>query len=182
MTLPLLLCDLDDTLVDRDEAFRRWPESFARKHSLPLEDTVAWLAEMDDRGCRSRTELVASIAQRFGVWSDRALALAQYRHDLAFRVPEISRGCRVALSQLRQAGWRIAIVTNGITSPQQSKVGVSGLAPLVDACVISESAGCCKPDAAIFQQAADACGASFESGWMIGDNPDRDIVGAPLSA
>jgi putative hydrolase of the HAD superfamily len=173
--VPLLLCDLDDTLVDRDQAFRRWSEIFAREHSLPREDTVAWLAELDDRGYTSRTELVASIAERFGVWPDRALALARFRHDLALCVPRISTELVEALSELRRAGWTIAIVTNGVESQQQLKVRVAGLEPLVDACVVSESAGCSKPDPAIFRYAARVCGVELANGWMIGDHPELDI-------
>lgn len=177
MTAPLLLCDLDDTLIDRDEAFRRWAEGFASKHSLPPAESVAWLIELDDRGYKSRTELVAAIAERFNIWPDQELALAQFRHDLALCVPEISIECREALSELQRAGWKIAIVSNGTTSQQQLKVRVAGLEPLIDACVVSESIGVSKPDPAIFRYAARACGVEPANGWMMGDNPEVDIRG-----
>lgn len=174
---PLLLCDLDDTLVDRTKAYKRWAENFARGHSLPSEDTVAWLIGLDDRGYRPRTELVASIAEHFGVWPDRAQALEEFRRDLALCVPEISIECREALSELRRAGWRIAIVTNGVESQQQLKVRVAGLQPLVDACVVSEAVGFSKPNPAIFRYAAAASGAELTDGWLIGDDPVTDIAG-----
>lgn len=174
---PLLLCDLDDTLVDRTKAYRRWAEEFARGHSLPSEDTVAWLIELDDHGYTPRTELVASIAEQFGAWPDQAHALEEFRRDLALCVPEISIECRVALSALRRACWRIAIVTNGVESQQRLKIRVAGLQPLVDACVVSEAVGFSKPDPAIFRYAAGACGAELADGWLIGDNPVADIAG-----
>lgn len=176
--MPLLLCDLDDTLVDRQEAFRRWGEHFARQHRLHLPAVIAWLVELDAHGYSSRSELVASIAERFGVWPDQARALAQFRHDLAMAVPEISREARRSLIFLRRSGWKIAIVTNGTEPQQMLKLRVAGLEPLVDACVVSEAVGCSKPNPAIFRYAAAACECQMSGGWMIGDNPEADILGA----
>lgn len=176
--MPLLLCDLDDTLVDREGAFRRWAEHFARQHGLQLPAVMAWLVELDAHGYSSRSELVASIAERFGVWPDQASALAQFRHDLAMAVPEISREARRSLIFLRRSGWKIAIVTNGTEPQQMLKLRVAGLEPLVDACVVSEAVGCSKPNPAIFRYAAAACECQMSGGWMIGDNPEADILGA----
>src|SRR5262249_53290844 len=101
----------------------------------------------------------------------------QYRR----RMPELA-ACRPedldALRQLRQAGWRIGIVTNGMTDNQTGKIGRTGLAALVDGWCVSEEAGARKPDPKIFQLAAQRCGASVDhGGWMVGDNPVLDIAG-----
>ena len=69
--------------------------------------------------------------------------LAWYRPD-----PEVVS----AVSRLREAGWRIGIVTNG-TSSQHEKVARAGLADSVDACCASEEIGATKPDARIFVEA-----------------------------
>jgi putative hydrolase of the HAD superfamily len=100
---------------------------------------MAWLVELDAHGCSSRRELVASVAEPFGVWPDQAHALAQFRHDLDMAVPEISREARRSLICLRRSGWKIAIVTDGTEPQQMLKIRVAGWEPLVDACVVSEA-------------------------------------------
>jgi putative hydrolase of the HAD superfamily len=43
--MPLVLFDLDNTLIDRAASFRRWATHFAEVHSLGPED-VAWLGRV----------------------------------------------------------------------------------------------------------------------------------------
>ena len=83
-----------------------------------------------------------------------------------------------ALQHLRQAGWRIGIVTNGMADNQTGKIRRTGLDALVDGWCISEEAGTRKPDPKIFHLAAQRCGTSLDhGGWMVGDNPVHDIAG-----
>lgn len=176
--MSLLLCDLDDTLVDRDEAFRIWATRFTELHSLPAPQTVSWLIELDGHGYTSRSELVAAIIERHGIWSDPAIAIREFRDELVSCLPSVSSQVAAELSRLREAGWRVGIVTNGEIKQQENKVKASGLDRLVDAVVVSDAVGCRKPDPAIFQNAAERCSAGLEGGWMIGDNPEADIGGA----
>src|SRR6266576_1316820 len=53
--MPLLLLDLDDTLVDRADAYRRWAASFAARHGDERE--ADWLVEADDGGYAPREQL-----------------------------------------------------------------------------------------------------------------------------
>ncbi|GLX10425.1 hypothetical protein [Microbispora sp. NBRC 16548] len=48
MTMPALF-DLDNTLADRDEAFRRWAEEFADVHGLG-DEAVERLVALDEHG------------------------------------------------------------------------------------------------------------------------------------
>jgi len=57
-------------------------------------------------------------------------------------------------------------------------VKASGLAGLIDVCVVSEAVGCRKPDPAIFRIAAKRCGVDLAGGWMFGDHPEADIRAA----
>lgn len=47
--MPLLLLDLDNTLLPRDTAFRAWAEGFLREFGLPPSD-LDWLTVMDGGG------------------------------------------------------------------------------------------------------------------------------------
>ena len=44
--MPLLMIDLDNTLVDRDAAFREAASAFLDEHALPGDD-LAWLMSVD---------------------------------------------------------------------------------------------------------------------------------------
>ncbi|MCC5578199.1 HAD family hydrolase [Microtetraspora sp. AC03309] len=109
-------------------------------------------------------------------------------NDLAMRLlalpwldPYLVR-CRPAvmdgLSRLRSMGWRVAIITNGTADNQLGKIKQTGLAEAVDAYVLSGIEGVRKPEAALFEIAAERCNRTLaQGGWMIGDNLTADIAG-----
>lgn len=128
-------------------------------HSGPMDGFFAMVCETFD--------LAVSPEQ---VWE-------QYRR----RMPELA-SCRSedldALRRLRQAGWRLGIVTNGMTDNQLGKIRNTGLDTLVDAWCISDEVGIRKPDSEIFRLAAGRCGViPGQGGWMVGDNLVLDIAG-----
>lgn len=90
----------------------------------------------------------------------------------------ITEATAEALREVREAGHRVVIVTNGAVPQQTGKVRAAGLDRLVDATVVSEGVGSRKPEAGIFHAAAEAVGATLEGAWMIGDRDDADILGA----
>ena len=64
--MPLLLCDLDNTLVDRAGAFARWASDFAGAHGQD-ESFASWLVELDAEDHRLRTEMFAAVQARLGL-------------------------------------------------------------------------------------------------------------------
>jgi putative hydrolase of the HAD superfamily len=174
----IALFDLDNTLVDRQAAFRQWAEWFVETHGLESED-VEWLVTADLDGYAPRDELFATLRARRGLSDGLDRLVSDYLRDYPrFFEPDPEVGA--ALANLRADGWRIAIVTNG-ASTQHAKVAHAGLLDLVDACCVSAEVGSWKPDSEIFQQAVAACGAdrrALSAIWMIGDSPEHDMVGA----
>ena len=71
---PLVFLDLDDTLVDRAAAFRRWAEQFCSDHSLPHAE-AAWLEEADREGYTDRVSFFVEACRRFGI-ADEASPLS----------------------------------------------------------------------------------------------------------
>ncbi len=174
--MPLLMSDLDDTLVERPPIFRAWATEFLSAHGQPPE-LLDWFIEADRGGHRPREELHAAVVERFGL--DMPVETFVREHDEAvsggYRLtPEV----RSALGDLRERGWRLAVVTNGPVFTQSIKVEATGLEGLVDAVCISEEVGVSKPDPLIFRSAAERAGASLSGAWMVGDNLDADIAGA----
>jgi putative hydrolase of the HAD superfamily len=168
--MPLLLVDLDNTLIDRDAAFRLAVAGFLREHGLPATD-VDWVMAADAGGYASRALVAAAMIGRFGVAEPDVRALLD--HGAAGQVT-LAAATADALRRIRAAGWTCVIVTNGRTAQQEAKIRNTGLDRLVDGWVVSEAVGCRKPDPAIFRAAAP----DLDGAWMIGDSPHADIAGA----
>jgi putative hydrolase of the HAD superfamily len=63
--MPLLMLDLDDTLVDRDAAFRQATAAFLAEHALPESD-LEWLMSVDASGYTPRPAVARALADRYG--------------------------------------------------------------------------------------------------------------------
>lgn len=176
--MPLLLCDLDGTVLDRQEAFRVWARTFTDTFTLPP-DAVGWLIDQDRDGRRNKGELFSAAKQRFSLQRGVDDLVNSFRENFP-RHFRLRTDTTDALQRVRAAGWRIAVVTNGGPA-QLRKVEATGLAAHVDAVTVSSLVGIRKPDVGIFRAAAVAAGASLEGGWMIGDSADADIQGADRS-
>jgi FMN phosphatase YigB (HAD superfamily) len=171
---PRLACfDLDNTLIDRDGAFLAWAQWWSDREGL---DAVEWLVAQDDGGFRPRSELFAALKEELGHRAavDELVAAYDREHpSFTWVEPTVLDG----LADLRTAGWRVAVVTNGNVVQQSRKLEHTKIADAVDYCCISQAAGVRKPDARIFAIAAEKAGATLADGWMVGDHPSYDIAG-----
>jgi putative hydrolase of the HAD superfamily len=174
--MTLLMMDLDNTLIDRDAAFRTGAAEFLAAHELPAED-VDWVMSVDASGYATRTVVSQAIIDRYPIGLDQGEVIAFLRRG-AREHAQVAEETVDALREAREAGHQLVIVTNGAVPQQTGKVTASGLDRLVDATVVSEGVGSRKPEAAIFHAAAEAVGASLYGAWMIGDRDDADILGA----
>jgi FMN phosphatase YigB (HAD superfamily) len=166
-----LVCfDLDNTLIDRDGAFRAWARWVGARVGVG-EDAVAWLVAEDNGGYRPRAELFAAFEERYGV----TLSVAEYDREhprFTWAEPEVLQG----LANLRAGGWRVAVVTNGSVVQQTRKLEHTGIAGVIDHACISEAVGVRKPDRRIFELAAEHTNTTLTDGWMVGDH-EYDIHG-----
>ncbi|WP_336213157.1 HAD family hydrolase [Nonomuraea sp. LPB2021202275-12-8] len=116
----LALFDLDNTLVDRLDAFRRWVAEFADQRRLGEQD-AAWMVELDADGSLPMDEFFAAVRKRFGLPAPAEVLLTAFRArmpELVVCPPEVLAG----LGRLREAGWRIGLVTNGQVDNQTGKI------------------------------------------------------------
>ncbi|MFE9442099.1 HAD family hydrolase [Streptomyces sp. NPDC006602] len=174
--MPLLLVDLDNTLVDRDAAFRDAVAAFLAEHGLPAAD-LAWVMTVDAGGYTARQQVAAALTDRYGKLVPATAVRALIDNGAADRVV-LAPSCREALGTAQAAGWACVIVTNGRTAQQEAKIRNAGLDRLVQGWVVSEHIGHKKPEAEIFQAAAATVDASLAGAWVIGDSPHADIAGA----
>jgi len=170
--VPLLLCDLDETILERREALERWATGFARDRGLPSGAVRAILDE-DHHGARTRPQFVEAVNHRLGL--EPPLTLDYLRDYVACFTLEPDNAA--ALRRARLAGWTIAIASNG-EQPQLDKIAVVGLSAYVDAVAVSAIDGVRKPDPGLLRIAAERAGASLEGSWMIGDDPLNDVQAA----
>jgi len=170
----IALFDLDNTLLDREAAFSRWAEAFIRNNGLP-ESARRFLEATDQDGMTPKDIFFEEIRDAFNISSDVDTLLVRYHieYPACYTVDaEVVRGLR----QLRAQGWRTAVVSNG-SPAQMAKLEATDLTGEFDAICISELVGVAKPDPAIFEMAAELCETPLQ-GWMTGDSPTADILGA----
>ena len=175
-SMPLLLLDLDNTLVDRDAAFRAAVADFLAEHALPAHD-AEWLMTVDAGGYTPRAEVARAVRARYGARAPGHAVRDLLDRGAADRVV-LSRPVRVALVRALTTGWTLVIVTNGRTAQQEMKIRTTGLDALAHGWVVSEAVGHKKPAPEIFHAAAATVGAGLDGTWVIGDPPHADIAGA----
>ena len=165
--LRALLLDLDNTLIDRDAAFERWMGARFPAAELPA------LRALDGRGQMPRSEFCGAVAAGWPVGGAAAFWEA-FRVGIAEAVapaPEVD----AALVMLRER-YALAVVSNGGSDNQRRKMAQAGL--VFEAVFISGEVGFEKPDPRIFQAAMRELGVSAGEAMMVGDDWERDVVGA----
>jgi HAD superfamily hydrolase (TIGR01549 family) len=170
----LALFDLDNTLADRAAAFGRWSERFVTQRGLGS-GALEFLVAADEDGLATREAFFDAVRREFAINDPVDELIARYRTEYPREYDRRDEPTLAALRRLRDAGWRVGIVTNG-PATQEEKIRLSGLAEVVDAVCVSELVGATKPERAIFEEAARRCAVPLH-GWMIGDSATADVGG-----
>jgi putative hydrolase of the HAD superfamily len=174
--VPLLLIDLDNTLLDRAGAFRAWGQAFLREIGAP-EDDLDWLLSVDADGLTNRWDVADALRDRYRLRIP-SIDLVESLHDGVLQGTRLDPLVACALRIADDAGWVPVIVSNGTTRQQEAKIRTTGLDKYVADWVISEDAGVSKPNARIFAMAAQRVRMRLQGAWVVGDSPEADIGGA----
>lgn len=174
--MPLLLLDLDNTLVDRAGAFRTWGARFLAEISAPPYD-IDWLVDADADGLTSRWDLADAIRDRYRL-RNSVIDLVEELHEGQIECTRLDPMVGAALRIAGDAGWVPVIVTNGETRQQEAKIRRTGLDRFVADWVVSQEVDCRKPNPRIFEIAAERARMRLRGAWLIGDSPEADIGGA----
>ena len=115
-----VLFDLDDTLFDRDAAFRRWAAGFAshRPARFPVArraDDLDLMMQLDDRGRRPRLAFASDLVRGFRLDEGAEAIAAAFPAALMDRV-EADLGVAEAVTALT-ARARVAVVTGRAARP-----------------------------------------------------------------
>ena len=87
-------------------------------------------------------------------------------------------GVRELLRDLRAAGYRLALLTNGLSDAQWDKIRSLEIEPCFDAIAVAGDTGLYKPDRRAFAALLDRLHAKPHRSLFVGDSYETDIVGA----
>lgn len=178
--LQAILFDLDDTLYEERHFFRSGFVCVARELERRGVGLAASLADRLEHfhHHEGREQVFQKLAAHAGfspAWIPELVALFRSH------VPEIQLApdSREALPRLR-GRYRLGCVTDGWKDVQRRKVAALKVEPLLHALVIADELGreFWKPHPQPFLTCCARLGVAPEAAVFVGDNPERDLVGA----
>ena len=171
--LNTVLFDLDNTLVDRDRAFRECVQTEFADPAVQAE-----LLRLDQGG-RGERRAVFAFWQEHARKSMNQVLLGRL---IASRLAP-DRGLLEALRRL-SSQFKVGVITNGSGQAQRDKFTAAGLAEVIppSRLWISGEVGTAKPDPAIFLLACRALEESPANCLFIGDQERDDQAGAMAAA
>lgn len=182
MQMQAVLFDLDGTLLDRRDTFRRHLQLQVQRLSdlfSALDAShIDRMLVIDDNDSSPRGEFYRQVELEFGLPLGASSRLLS---DFEAHFPETCVGVpnlHVTLEGLREAGVKLGLITNGRVSIQGRKIDGLDIRRFLDVVLISELAGVRKPDPRIFAAALTRLGVDPASAAYVGDNPEVDIIGA----
>ena len=185
-----LLLDVDNTLLDFDAAERQALTEMLTRYDLPHDERACTVYHEVNRqlwDSLAKGELTRSklFHIRFGRFM-KALGVADngkgpemndVYEDLLATHADILPGAMQALVELSEVAT-LAIVSNGATKVQQSRIQASGIDRYMDGIYISEKMGTAKPNARLFDLVLKDLGLTNRSRvLMVGDDLYADIKG-----
>ena len=190
MRYQYLLIDNDNTIMDFNAAERKAFRDTLTAYGIAVDDAVCTLYhEINDaqwkaleRGETTQKKLKVEryrlLLEQLGCTAlEPAQVAAAYEQNLgshADLLPGAEDFVRAVHGRMK-----IALVSNGVSAIQRSRLAKCPLTPLFDAIVISEEAGVAKPDPRLLEIAMEQLGCTDKAlAVMMGDSASADIAAA----
>lgn len=194
-----ILFDLDDTLIrayaQPEEAWTRLlnvfaahldahdPAAIERVRAAVMEEARAFWS---DSAAAAKWRLDIPGARRLSVRrglarlgrADDALAdrIADSFTELRRQEYRLYPDAHATVDALRDAGVRLALVTNGAAATQRAKIERFELAHRFHHIQIEGEFGQGKPELAVYRHALERLGVDASDAWMVGDNYEWEVV------
>lgn len=183
-----LLLDADDTILAYDQAEAQALKNVFHYYQIPFDREVNDLYQEINRGFWRRLEkggisLENLRSQRFAdLFNELGIDLdaVKFSHDYLMLLGQEAPLLPDVWDTLQQlkSHFRLALITNGITSVQRSRLAVSRLDSFFEHVFISEEIGYFKPAVEFFKFVHTAIGEpKKEEILVIGDSLSSDIAG-----
>jgi len=189
-----ILFDLDGTLIDFEACVRDALRAAFAELGYEVSNEQMW-AEIE-AASREAGDLYWGQKETLG-WTRAQVMEAVMRDTLAAlgaetehpEVPadvywgrfcqgsHLNPGALETLERL-QGRFKLGLVTNGETDSQRGRLRATGLDGFFDAILISDEAGCAKPDPRLFTLALDELGVDAQDALYVGDSIEHDYPGA----
>lgn len=166
MKTKYIIFDLDDTLVYEIDylysAYREIASYIDPEHSEALYDKMV-------EGYHKKINVFEYLHQEYGVVVQELLSM--YRNHK----PTISliQGANEVLEQLRSAGHKIGVITDGRSVTQRNKLKALEIEDWFDLIIVSEEVGSTKPDPRNFVPFVSQ---DIEDYFYVADNPKKDFI------
>ncbi|PFN27778.1 2-haloalkanoic acid dehalogenase [Bacillus cereus] len=179
-----MLFDLDDTLLDRNKAVDKLFLIILEKCYEDVSDIVKnnmlqKFKEYDKReyGISDKTIVLESLFDEF---PPKYRFPRNYVQDFwnnnfpkCFSINQNT----INILDIIKMHVKVAIITNGSTQRQKAKIINTNLNRYFDTIIISEEAGCSKPDKRIFELTLNKLNVQPEDVLFVGDDLEKDIAG-----
>ncbi len=157
-------------------------EPFGAADDLASRYDALWVSL--ERSAGSADELRLAVWQRILV--ERGFVEDGLAHRIASEYGVLRRangvrlfeGARDFLADLRDAGYRLGLLTNGLSDTQWEKIHSLGIRATFDAIVVAGDVGVYKPDPRAFACLVDRLVVRPSEALFVGDSYDTDILGA----
>lgn len=175
-----LIFDLDNTLIDRQRAFR---EMLNREFYALFQDEalvsqmVQDVMEWDNNGTVERIVVFKKWVEKYHVTVITAEELDQKWSNESGTVAFLFDDVRDTLTKLKKK-YKLALLTNGNASSQRRKIHTIQIDDLIDYSLVSGEFSVRKPDKRIFEYTCKALGLQCEECAYIGDNYNIDVLGS----
>lgn len=179
-----LLFDLDNTLMDRDWTFQEFSRQLVREllseqDQEKQEQIVAYMIESDADGYRPKDGFFLELIDRLPWRVKPVLSEVQaYYNEHYMKHARVMAHTLDTLNACREAGFKLGVITNGLSAVQHGKIDRLELRDYFDAIIVSGDHGMKKPDQQIYELALKRLGTAAEETLIIGDHPVNDIWGA----
>lgn len=177
--------DIDDTLLDTSsfaELARRAAIATMIENGLPLKKNEAYdlLKEIvREKGSNYDKHFNSLTKHVFGEENNLLIALGMITyHNVKFALLRPFPKTADILIYLKSKGYRLGVISNGLTIKQWEKLIRLNLHHFFDEIITSEEVGFEKPNKAIFEEALDKMNCKAEKSIMVGNKYEVDVVGA----
>ncbi|MDO4500808.1 MAG: HAD family hydrolase [Erysipelotrichaceae bacterium] len=175
-----LIFDLDNTLIDRQRAFRemlyrKFNDLFEDKDLIDqmVNDIMIW----DNNGAVERIVVFKRWAEKYNVTCISPEKLEQDWSNESGSVAFLYDDVRETLTELKKK-YKIGLLSNGNTHSQRRKINTIKIDDLIDYSLVSGEYICKKPDERIFKYVCEQMDSKPEECIYIGDSYHIDVEGS----
>lgn len=175
-----IIFDLDNTLIDRQKAFR---EMLERKFHVLfnnedlIQEMVDYIIKEDKNGTVERIDVFTKWVTKYQVTCISAKQLDQEWSNESGSAAFLYDDVRATLTKLKEK-YKIAILTNGNKVSQRRKLQTIDIYDLLDYSLVSDEIGIRKPNKEIFEYTAKQLGLNTNECVYVGDNYNVDVIGS----